>query len=101
MARRYNRDKLGRFSSKGVSRKPVIKSIKAHDTRAVGKMERIPKGSRKLMPTPRLRRGNSGMTKAQLTRRIQRTYRGDPQGLKSDIRISRRRRESLSDLIGI
>ena len=97
MARRYIRDKLGRFAPKGGR----IKSVRAHDTKVAGKMARIPKGSRKLMPTPRLRVGNSGMTKAQLTRRIQRMDKSDPQGLKSDIRVSRRRREGLDDLLGI
>ena len=97
MARRYIRDKLGRFASK----RGKIKSVRAHDTKVAGRLERLSKGSRKLIPTPRLPMGNSGMTKTQLTRRVQRMYKGDPKGLKSDIRVTRRRRGGLDDLLGI
>ena len=105
MARRYTRDRRGRFASgSGAgSNKPVIRSIKASDTRVAGKMAQIEAGRQKgkrtpLMPRPRLKSGNSGASTTQKVRAIQNMYRKDPRGLISDIRVTRRRRQSLDSL---
>ena len=100
----YHDPKTGRFTTASggtgyFSNK--IKSVKAHDTKVAGKMAQLEAKTRAaggkrsakdpLMPTPRLPFGDSGLTKAQKRRRIQRIYKDDPQGLKSDIRATRRR----------
>ena len=108
MARRYNRDARGRFSSiAGASKgKPIIKSVKASDTRVAGKLQQIEAGRQKgtktpLMPRPRLKSGNSGVSTTRKVRAIQNAYRKDPRGLMSDIRVTRRRKETLDQLAGL
>ena len=111
MARRYIRDSKGRFAS---STGGTIKSVRAADTRAVGRFERkFADDPKAVMSKPRgVRRGGEIKTakqEAQALRRIQKDYlfrengqrKVDGRGLIQDIRISRRRRQSLTDWAGL
>ena len=92
MARRYNRDSKGRFARAGgpgsISGKPVIFSAAAADTRTAGMIQR---GSPRA--TFRASRSDEGAkySPAGAARRMARNYRQDPEGLRADLKISRRR----------
>jgi len=106
---RYVRDKKGRFASKGGGGAvgPRIKRKSAGDTRIAGKMDRADmaglKGkARPTLPLPAgVARGNSKTSTRQVKRRMDAMYKGDPLGLKSDIRLTRRKKQTMDDLLDL
>ena len=109
--RRYVRDTKGRFSSTGSSR---IKNVKAADTRLVGRFERAyAKDTKAVMGKPRgVRRGSEvkgSVAQRKALRRIQSDYtfrekgarKLDAFGLRADIRLTRRRGDTLTDWAGL
>ena len=106
---RYNRDKKGRFASKGGGGAggPKIKRKSAGDTRIAGKMDRADMAGLKGKGRPNLSlpagipRGNSQTSPRQARRRMDAMYKGDPLGLRSDIRITRRRGQTLDQLLDL
>ena len=91
MARRYNRDSKGRFARAGgpgsISNRPVVFSAAAADTRTAGMIQR---GN----PRATFRATRAGeeakYSPKGAARRMARTYRQDPEGLRADLKISRR-----------
>lgn len=109
--RRYIRDSKGRFASTGSSR---IKSVRAADTRLVGRFERqYAKNPKAVMGKPRgVKRGTEikgSVAQRKALKRIQTDYtfrekgqrKVDAAGLRSDIRLARRRKDTLTNWAGL
>ena len=111
MGRRYTRDKKGRFASTGasgsgsivnasgpgsISRKPVVFSAAAADTRTAGMIQR---GNRRA--TVRATRATAKDSPARAATRLARTQGNDIAGIRSDLRASRREAlDFVKDAIG-